>query len=273
MATATADAAGVASTSYVENSNGPHSYIAYTDFGTTYYSNAVTVTVTAPTITLGAPETATAGQPFQLNATVTNVDGSPISGVSVQLQRGPGMGYSYVGWATTDASGVAIWSRTENDPGDDIFHVTASYLGSTIASDDVTVTVAAHPGLTLTGPDTVTTGQSFTLTATLYDASNSPLAGQSITFERSTGTSFTPLTSEATSNDGTATLDRERIEPWHRHLPRVCLCGWRGVFERADYRRAFVCVHAYRSTTGRGWSAVHLDRHAHGCEQYWQCKA
>ena len=82
IATVYTNANGVADFQVTEPGASSYHYIAVSEFdGITYYSNAISVTVTAPAVAFNLTAnstTITAGQPFTLTATLTNSSRSSV---------------------------------------------------------------------------------------------------------------------------------------------------------------------------------------------------
>ena len=158
-------------------------------------SEPLVVTVNANTFTLAGPANATVGQPFTLTATLKDPAGTPYEGTEITLLRATDG--QVMGSATTGSDGTATFtlkrrhtalSDTSRKP-----HLGAEYLRT---SNDVLVTIGLSPqppaptanSLTLAvSASEATSGQTLDLTATLVNATGTPLPGVAVTFVRVAG--------------------------------------------------------------------------------------
>ena len=130
----------------------------------------LTVTVAPPSTlnyTLTGPAAAAAGQPFALTATLTDANGVPFAGKTVDLMRATNDGYAHVQQATTDASGVATFSATVDSD------TTASFVGMTSIGTSVYYSNVV----------TTTEVENQPPTAAFIVTTPSPLAGQPVSFD------------------------------------------------------------------------------------------
>ena len=196
---------GGASTTVNTNASGIATASALTANGT---AGAFTVTATAGSLTFTfnltslapAAITATAGTPqttlintnfaTQLQATVVNGVGTPISGVTVTFTApGSGATGTFGGSATTtavtNASGVATAAIIQANGTVGTYAVTASVAGvGGSASYSLTNTAPASIAATAGTPQTsvINTNYAVQLQATVRDASSNPVAGALVTF-------------------------------------------------------------------------------------------
>ncbi len=182
VGTATTDASGVATLSYtIDVPAGTHTIGA--DFaGDAYYaasSGTGTLTVSkAPTTLVADDQTITYGQTVTLTATLTS-GGTPVAGRTIDFMVD---GVS-VGSGTTDASGLATYTYTPSDSSG-TYTIEASFAGDGYylsSSDMATLTVNKAPTTLAADDQTITYGQSVTLTATLTSG-GAPVAGRTIAF-------------------------------------------------------------------------------------------
>jgi predicted extracellular nuclease len=162
----------------------------------------VTFTVGAPAnVTLVAlPSTLPVGSLSTLTATVTNQFGNPVAdGTTVNFTTSLG---TLSGSSATTVNGVATVTLSSTLPG--VATVTAT-VGSVSATVEVTFTVGAPANVTLVAlPSTLPVGSLSTLTATVFDQFNNPIAdGVVVSFT----TDFGALSSSsATTVNGVATV-------------------------------------------------------------------
>ncbi|WP_246586386.1 Ig-like domain-containing protein [Streptomyces yatensis] len=183
-------------------------------------SSSVTIGQASTTTTLtSSPNPSTPGQNVTFTATVAAVPpatGTPTGTVTFVISGGPTL------TGTLNASGVATASTSTLTPG--AHTVTATYGGDTCfagsTSPTITQNVAAAPtGTTVTAtPATIRlrfngTLVIPTLSATLRDASNNPIPGQTLTFVANSLVGPIALGSAVTNASGTATLSNVTVPP------------------------------------------------------------
>ncbi|MER8155425.1 Ig-like domain-containing protein [Streptomyces sp. NPDC094472] len=183
-------------------------------------SGSVTVNQASTTTTLtSSPNPSTPGQNVTFTATVAAVPpatGTPTGTVTFVISGGPTL------TGTLNASGVATASTNALTTG--AHTVTATYNGDgcfgTSTSPTITQNVVAAPtGTTVTAtPATIRLRFNGTLiiptlSATLRDASNNPIPGQTLTFVANSVLGPIPLGSAVTNASGTATLSNVTVSP------------------------------------------------------------
>ncbi|MBL1112692.1 Ig-like domain repeat protein [Streptomyces sp. 110] len=183
-------------------------------------SGSVTVGQANTTTTLtSSPNPSTPGQNVTFTATVTAVPpatGTPTGNVTFVISGGP----TLIG--TLNGAGQATVSTNTLTTG--AHTVTATYGGDTCfaGSTSPTITqnvVAAPTGTTVTAtPATIRLRMNgtliiLTLSATLRDASNNPIPGQTLTFVANSALGPIVLGSAVTNASGTATLSNVTVPP------------------------------------------------------------
>ncbi|MGV9853960.1 beta strand repeat-containing protein [Streptomyces sp. NPDC003442] len=183
-------------------------------------SGSVTVGQANTTTTLtSSPNPSTPGQNVTFTATVTAVPpatGTPTGNVTFVISGGP----TLIG--TLNGAGQATVSTNTLTTG--AHTVTATYGGGTCfaGSTSPTITqnvVAAPTGTTVTAtPATIRLRMNgtliiLTLSATLRDASNNPIPGQTLTFVANSALGPVVLGSAVTNASGTATLSNVTVPP------------------------------------------------------------
>ncbi|MFE9063269.1 beta strand repeat-containing protein [Streptomyces violaceusniger] len=183
-------------------------------------SGSVTVGQATTTTTLtSSPNPSAPGQNVTFTATVTPVPpatGTPTGTVTFVISGGPTL------TGTLNASGMATASTNALTTG--AHTVTATYGGDTCfgGSTSPTITqnvVTASVGTTVTAtPATIRLRFNGTLiiptlSATLRDASNNPISGQTLTFVANSALGPIPLGSAVTNASGTATLSNVTVSP------------------------------------------------------------
>ena len=176
--------------------------------------NGPSVCTIADAITLTpATATNTLGQTHTVTATVRDASSSPVVGkpVTFIITAGPNWGPPGTS-SITDSNGQATFSYVGNVVGTD--HIIAGFAdstGATIMSREVTKTwVEGTPvaqSITLTpATATNTLGQTHTLTATVTDAGNNPVAGKPVTFVITAGPNTGATATGTTDVNGQVTF-------------------------------------------------------------------
>ncbi len=183
-------------------------------------TGSVTIGQAATTTTLtSSPNPSTPGQNVTFTATVAAVPpatGTPTGTVTFVISGGPTL------TGTLNASGVATASTSTLTTG--AHTVTATYNGdgcfATSSSPTITQNVAAAPSGTSVTATPATIRLRFngtlvipTLSATLRDASNNPISGQTLTFVANSLLGPIALGSAVTNASGTATLSNVTVPP------------------------------------------------------------
>ncbi len=190
------------------------SLIAGTDPGTatvTASSGGVSQSVTV-TITGGVPDVGSIGvsanptsipadgaSTSTITALVKTADNQVVKGASVTFTATRG---SITSPHTTDDNGKATATLTSERYVDASVTVTAKCQGKEA------ITIVAFTGLTLTltaDPQSLLTGGSSTITATLKDAASNPIPNTTVTFSTDKGT-LTPPTPQTTDSSGQASV-------------------------------------------------------------------
>ena len=188
---------------YVDNSTGLTVQNSFLTVG--YLTTSMTVTSTQATV----------GTAVTLSSTLQDSAGNPLSGMSVNYY----VGSQNIGTVTTDASGVSTIAYTPTAAG--TYAIKAAYVGNQtggkFASSSATGTLTANAAnvqpttkptaLTLSVPQTVTTGVPTTVEATLTQG-GSPLPNENIIFSKTLqGGSAGSMGYSTTDSNGVATLN------------------------------------------------------------------
>ncbi|GAA1292982.1 beta strand repeat-containing protein [Streptomyces javensis] len=183
-------------------------------------SGSVTVGQAATTTTLtSSPNPSTPGQTVTFTATVSAVPpatGTPTGTVTFVISGGPTL------TGTLNASGVATASTNTLTTG--AHTVTATYGGDTCFAGSTSPTITQNVAVAPTGTTVTATPATIrlringtfvipTLSATLRDASNNPIPGQTLTFVANSVLGPIPLGSAVTNASGTATLSNVAVPP------------------------------------------------------------
>jgi hypothetical protein len=189
----TTDVNGEATFTYTGTNAGTDTITACWDENTNGVCDTTESTATATKVWAGAgppanlvlePETATnvVGNQHCLTATVTDANGTPTPGITVDFAVS-GPNGPLVGAGVTDANGVAQFCYTGTHVGDDT--ITATAVGGTNPSDSATKTWTAGPPFSLTLlPETAnnTVDEQHCVTATVVDAFGNPTPGITVRF-------------------------------------------------------------------------------------------
>lgn len=184
------DASGQETFSITSKGPGTDTFYAYADSGgAAVFSNIATVAWVAPKVTL-APSSQTqnaltsggqAGTAL-LTATLTEADGTPISGGDVQCSvvSGPAVG-EFGGGGNTDANGQRTCTITSQGPGTDTVKAIADAAGVPVDSNIATVNWLVPTTLTYAGATRGDYNDPATLKATL----TSNISGAAVSVRRS----------------------------------------------------------------------------------------
>ncbi|MBU3867617.1 Ig-like domain-containing protein [Streptomyces sp. 4503] len=183
-------------------------------------SGSVTVGQATTTTTLtSSPNPSTPGQNVTFTATVTPVPpatGTPTGTVTFVISGGPTL------TGTLNASGVATASTNTLTTG--AHTVTATYNGDTCFAGSISPTITQNVVVASVGTTVTATPATIrlrfngtliipTLSATLRDASNNPVPGQTLTFVANSLVGPIALGSAVTNASGTATLSSVTVPP------------------------------------------------------------
>ena len=175
--------------------------------GDAYYVPATatgSVVISTPTTLTVSATTGTYGQPTTVTGTLTNsVTGAPISGQPVTLTLNGTQSCT----AVTNSSGVASCSITPNEPAA-TYTVSGTYPDATntptilLASSGSNhfVVNKAPTSLTYTGPASVSSGQTLTLTSVLTTSSGTPIPGQQVNMTLGSGKTVQTCTGTTNSS-------------------------------------------------------------------------
>ncbi|MGW7618348.1 Ig-like domain repeat protein, partial [Streptomyces antimycoticus] len=183
-------------------------------------SGSVTVGQASTTTTLtSSPNPSAPGQNVTFTATVAAVPpatGTPTGTVTFVISGGPTL------TGTLNASGVATASTNTLTTG--AHTVTATYSGDGCFGPSTSPTITQNVGVAPSGTTVTATPATIrlrfngtliipTLSATLRDASNNPISGQTLTFVANSALGPIALGSAVTNASGTATLSNVTVPP------------------------------------------------------------
>jgi len=174
--------------------------------GDAYYVPATatgSVVIDTPTNLSVSAVTGSYGQPTTVTGTLTNaVTGAPISGQTVTLT----LNGTQTCTAVTNSSGKASCSITPNEPAS-TYTISGSFGGSTStttllpSSGHNCFVVTTEPTtLTYTGPASVSSGQTLTLTSVLTTAGGTPISGQPVVMTLGSGKTVQSCTGTTNSS-------------------------------------------------------------------------
>ncbi len=149
-----------------------------------------------------------AGKAFELVAHLTTSSGEPLAGMTIEFQRLNSSNWSVIGTSTTNSSGYAVFTFTEEYVGTytyrAVFKGYGRYLAST--SNNASLTVNPIPtNLALTIPSTTYTVDKTILKATLTTYDGKPVAGYNVEFWISSdGVTWVLLGENTTDSNGEA---------------------------------------------------------------------
>ncbi|WP_413809541.1 beta strand repeat-containing protein [Streptomyces sp. OE57] len=181
-------------------------------------SGSVTVVqATTTTVLTSSPNPSTPGQNVTFTATVTAVPpatGTPTGTVTFVISGGPTLigTLNGAGQATVNTSTLTTGAHT----------VTATYGGDTCFAGSTSPTITQNVAVAPTGTTVTATPATIrlringtfvipTLSATLRDASNNPIPGQTLTFVANSSLGPIALGSAVTNASGTATLSNVAV--------------------------------------------------------------
>jgi hypothetical protein len=154
--------------------------------------------------------TASVNQNFTINGTLNATGGAPVAGATITLQNSTNNAtWNNVTTTATDANGSYQFSNNESAAG--IYYYRSTYAGNATYANatsnvvNVTVSKTLTTALNAAAPATANATQNFTVSGNLTSGGQ-PLAGQSVTLQRSTDnktwTNVTPPMANTTNGTG-----------------------------------------------------------------------